>query len=1392
MSEIYSKLAGDLKPLKLSDFSHFYAFLYKGYRPFRWQSCLLEKACAGDWPDYLKLPTSSGKTTAIDIAVFALAYQAAVENRIDNSISAARRIFYVVDRRIIVNEAYRRARQMAERLWEAIAADSPDKDSIAYRVASWLRVVSASESSPPLDCFELRGGVYRNDAWVRSPLQPTILASTVDQVGSRMLFRGYGVSDRNLPIHAALTTHDSLVILDEAHCSRPFSQTVESIQRYRSQSWCEQSLPSTFRLVQMTATPPADLDTDRLLKLDQEDYQADPLLKERHACEKAIQLDMANGATGKNIAGKLAKRLVEHAVQLAEEGCRNVAIVTNRVAIARAAFDELGKIKRKRFANDRSLMIGRMRPLDRDEITGELQERFGSGVNLDNDSPQFVVATQCIEVGADLDFDGMVTQCASLDALRQRFGRLNRLGTAKFSRGVIVAAEGDIVELNKLDDDKPADPVYGNSLARTWHWLLEAKGDDDSIDFGIISFEKRLESYGKCTEMLAPAPDAPVLMPSHVDMLCQTNPRPTPEPDVAMYLHGTERQRPEVRVCWRADLQLHPGITYKKQVKRHLEDWTGAVVACPPTSAELLAVPMFAVKNWLLGEDEVADSSDVLSESDDDKPKDQTAQPSNCRSVLVWRGRRSNAKQKQSASEAVSSYDTTVITAGNMNQLRRDDVVVIPAEFGGWIDFGYIPDAPVSPDSDGWTKQGITLDARSEAETPEVDESPTDQVKVTPLADIDIADQAFAKSRARLLLRVHPKLNRRDDSKPLFNAILKRLEADSGKETDFRIQSIATEVKEQASESAAKGVLKKLIDESWKLERYPHGAVWLTRLQEKMTSGIPPLPMGSFDDDEALANFSGKRLPLRQHLADVWAETKRLCDSLQLGNVSESLITSAMSHDIGKADPRFQAMLLGKPLSVAWMQRQLWAKSDTVSGIPPAGYPVGMRHEMLSVDLLDRLELPESADMDLTKHLTATHHGFARPLCPVWKDDDLPGINLDAVGISAVSHEERITWVPAFRLDSGLCERFWSMNRRFGWWGIAWLESILRLADWYASANPGMANPDELPNPKSRPKTTSEAVGHANTLPSQSVELRGIDGSRPLGYLAALGLFRVLDLHDPSSFRFSWSRIAGAWRPVIHHGYKSLDNDAVIELLTEALDNNPDDHPALRLAERLEEATEPNERRRIFKTALLAADCSHRYDVDWMSALCSDVADSSAISQLQTSRRDYHEIAIRGLLENTTSDHLARAVFAPWDYADPIAGVSLHLEPREDRRHAYQWFTPSGDPTRKVYGGMIGANRLALECWPLFQSVTAKSLDRLQTTGFVGTRVSNTRLTWPIWSAPVDLSTIKSILQSRLIQDRKAADDIYRMGIRARYQTRRILVGKTPNLTPAQPVSVPT
>jgi CRISPR-associated endonuclease/helicase Cas3 len=158
------------------------------------------------------------------------------------------------------------------------------------------------------------------------------------------------------------------------------------------------------------------------------------------------------------------------------------------------------------------------------------------------------VATQCIEAGVDLDFDGLVSQIAPIDALRQQFGRLNRTGRAIDAPAVVFATREDI--------SKKPDPIYGESLKKTWDSLKEAAVSEKrklTVDFGALALPEKLGA-SKLQECATSRLNAPFMPPSYVELWSCTNPPPSVEPEIALFLHGPDRASADVEVVWRADL----------------------------------------------------------------------------------------------------------------------------------------------------------------------------------------------------------------------------------------------------------------------------------------------------------------------------------------------------------------------------------------------------------------------------------------------------------------------------------------------------------------------------------------------------------------------------------------------------------------------------------------------------------------------------------------------------------------------------------------------------------------------------------------------------------------------------------------------------------------------
>jgi CRISPR-associated endonuclease/helicase Cas3 len=221
-----------------------------------------------------------------------------------------------------------------------------------------------------------------------------------------------------------------------------------------------------------------------------------------------------------------------------------VGVVVNRVARARGVFERL-RTELKDSARV-IMLIGPARAVDRDEVAKEL-----APIRTGHPEPPrqlretlIVVATQTIEAGVDIDLDGLVTEAAALDALRQRFGRLNRAGRSIVPEAVVVALEEDL--------GAKADAVYEDRIKKTWEALKGLTSRAGAIDFGVQVLRDRIGE--NAAELAAPVKDAPILMPAYADLWSQTSPIPNADAEAALFLHGPDRSPAAVQIVWRADV----------------------------------------------------------------------------------------------------------------------------------------------------------------------------------------------------------------------------------------------------------------------------------------------------------------------------------------------------------------------------------------------------------------------------------------------------------------------------------------------------------------------------------------------------------------------------------------------------------------------------------------------------------------------------------------------------------------------------------------------------------------------------------------------------------------------------------------------------------------------
>ena len=565
-------------PLTSSDFSAFFRGVH-GHEPFPWQQRLTTRVLErGTWPQVIDLPTGAGKTAVLDTAVFALALRPEI---------SPRRVVFVIDRRIVVDQVHERAKRIRDRVEEGATP-------ILRRVRERLRNLSGGA---PLGVAALRGGIPVDKEWTQRPDQPWVLVSTVDQFGSRLLFRGYGVKPGMRPIHAGLAGNDCLVILDEVHLSVPFADTLAQLTKLHSGP-----LPRRFAIVEMSATP-SDKSVERFTLDTAIDLDGCLELRRRLEAKKMAKTEFVKNQEAIPAAVLKIIKSIEKSIRKRNARIRSIGVVVNRVRTARETNDVL---TRERYSTH--LITGRMRPLDRIVAL----ERIGPIVNPDgphDDQLAIVVATQAIEVGADFSFDAMIVECAAVDSLRQRFGRLDRRGTYSDRNGS--PAEAWIIGPRSVVASKRPDPVYGDSVRATWEELqrLLKRGPLDVGPMVLRDFPD---------DATAPRDEAPLLLKTHMDAWIQTRPEPLVQPSIDWFLHGIDKNPPaDISILWRWDRSLE------------------TLRLVPPRQAEFIEVPIAAVRSWLLSrsEVEVADVPQADQGEHDPIPPDTQA-----RDCVRWMG----------------------------------------------------------------------------------------------------------------------------------------------------------------------------------------------------------------------------------------------------------------------------------------------------------------------------------------------------------------------------------------------------------------------------------------------------------------------------------------------------------------------------------------------------------------------------------------------------------------------------------------------------------------------------------------------------------------------------------------------------------------------------------
>ncbi len=923
-----SQLQHDLPPMPA--FPDFYRAI-NGRMPFPWQARLASiVGTDARWPAEVGVPTGLGKTGCLEIALWWLASEA----HLDSSMRRApTRIWWVVNRHLLVDATAVHAEYLACALRRPDTLDGEGATGIASNVAHRLRSLSVGHAAAPLDVIRLRGGV--SPEMPNDPSCPTVLLCTLPMYCSRLLFRGYGSRLRS--VDAAMAGTDSLVLLDEAHLATHLTRLIPALAECAPAA--SDVLPAwRSRPVQVSLTATGNQEPVSRLDLDEEDLRH-PDVRQRLGAAKSLELRNLATGSSRPKSDQVSRLLADAAHELVRKAAdpASFLVFANTPDTAREAF---GRLCRKvgNSGTEVLLLTEWMREREAQEMRNRLLDSVHGmaamrEAGIGRKRHLVVVATQTLEVGADLDVEYLVTEQCGVRALTQRLGRLNRLGRHPRARAIYLhlppPSDGE-------NDVGKADwPVYGAEPQMVMKRLEKACGADGRVAL----------PPGRIAEILGAPSDDPGLVPDVMPEILREWTKTTVPPDgeapVEPYFDGLATPRYNVSLIWRVHVPGDGGRLWPRATDR-----------------ESISVPISEVREALRDDEDI------------------------CR---------------------LASDGVTVEQADGVGALTPNDCIVLPSDRGLLDEFGWNPQACEPVVDVSLTGKGV----------------PLDPVAIERLCGVTNLHSLIERATGQMRDEDGPdQADRGEAAAEILEAVRAAPEPLGwhAKGWNNFVGSLTAQVVNSRHEVARLQVARPIAE---------------TRVDEFDEHSIAVETQDLDSHGQAVAERAhsiAKRIGIPDDLGDTVALAGRF-------------------HDIGKSDLRFQRWLdpdgtADSPVAKSNVPRHLWESRRQDSG-----WPKGGRHEALSARLAcarlgaQRDLLGSDHLSDLLIHLVISHHGKGRPLVTPVRDETAQMLfsELEGVNVEAPASLELVDWdQPA---------RFWRLNRCFGPWGLALLESIVIRAD---------------------------------------------------------------------------------------------------------------------------------------------------------------------------------------------------------------------------------------------------------------------------------------------------------------------------------------------------------